>query len=265
MKRLVLILALLALTTACAGQKVDRSFTSVQGALQAQSQSGVSAGTDNPGKVNLDDYDDDSQTIAWDPIEPWNRFWYGFNDIVLIKVLKPVHQGYAKVVPEPVRSGLGNFAYNLAFPVRFINFLLQGKPTQAGVEFDRFIINSITSLGFADVASQSKPRFEYQPELAYLGHTLASWGIPEGPYLVLPFFGPSTLRNGIGLAGDAFATPLAYVQPQWPVWAGKAGFGFNELDKMYKPYESLTGMSLEPYISLRSGYLSLVRQHDARR
>lgn len=258
MKTFAVVLVFMFLLSGCAGQKVDRSLVSAP--------QDTIAGSGQPGGQlsSLDDYDDEAPP-AWDPLEPWNRFWHGFNDTVLIKIFKPVHQAYSRTVPVPIRSGLGNFAYNLAFPVRFVNFILQGKFTQAGVEFDRFIINSITSLGLADVASQSKPRFEYRPELAYLGHTLACWGIPEGPYLVLPLFGPSTLRNGVGVVGDMFATPFAYVTPRWPVWSAKGAFSFNTLDKMYKPYEALTGMSLEPYISIRSGYLSVIKKQDALR
>lgn len=211
-------------------------------------------------EYSLDDYDDDSSAIlVSDPLEPWNRFWFRFNDVLLLKVLKPVHTGYAKVVPGSVRGGISNFAHNLTSPVRFLNSLLQGKFTQAGVEFGRFCINTMTSLGLADVASQSKPLYPYHPETENFGHTLAVWGVPEGPFLVWPFFGPTTARGTVGMIGDAFAVPQNYlISWRFTVTSG-AGFTFNGLDKIYEPYEQVSKASLEPYIAIRNGYLTLLR------
>lgn len=209
---------------------------------------------------SLDDYDDDSSSVqVSDPLEPWNRFWFRFNDVLLLNVLKPVHTGYAKVVPAPVRGGISNFAHNLVSPIRFLNSLLQGKFTQAGVEFGRFCINTMTSLGLADVASQSKPLYPYHPETENFGHTLAVWGVPEGPFLIWPFFGPTTARGTVGLIGDGFAAPQNYII-SWRFTATSAvGFTFNDLDKVYKPYEQVSKASLEPYIAIRNGYLTMLR------
>ncbi len=180
--------------------------------------------------------------------------------MLLLKVVKPVHTGYAKVVPGPIRSGISNFAHNLGAPVRFLNSLLQGKFTQAGVEFGRFCINTMTSFGLADVASQSKPLYPYHPETENFGHTLAVWGVPEGPYLVWPFFGPSTARGTVGMVGDVFAAPQNYALNWQASLAASSGFTFNDMDKVYKPYEQVVGASLEPYIAVRNGYLTLLRR-----
>lgn len=229
------------------------------GATAALASSDIA--TSSGDEFSLDDYDDDMPSVeVSDPLEPWNRFWFRFNDVMLLNVFKPIHSGYAKVVPEPVRGGISNFAHNLASPVRFLNSLLQGKFTQAGVEFGRFCINTMTSLGLADVASQSKPLYPYHPETENFGHTLAVWGIPEGPYLVWPFFGPSTARGTVGLVGDMFAEPVNYAL-SWQInLLSSTGFTFNDLDKVYRPYEQVVGASLEPYIAVRNGYLTLLRR-----
>lgn len=227
----------------------------------AASISDGGAALDDYDDYSLDDYDDDASSVAvFDPLEPWNRFWFRFNDVLLLKVVKPVHTGYAKVVPGPIRSGISNFAHNLGAPVRFLNSLLQGKFTQAGVEFGRFCINTMTSFGLADVASQSKPLYPYHPETENFGHTLAVWGVPEGPYLVWPFFGPSTARGTVGMVGDVFAAPQNYALNWQASLAASSGFTFNDMDKVYKPYEQVVGASLEPYIAVRNGYLTLLRR-----
>ncbi|MCH5276266.1 MAG: VacJ family lipoprotein [Desulfovibrionaceae bacterium] len=220
------------------------------------------ASLDIPGDdFSLDDYDDDSPAVAVsDPFESWNRFWFDFNDVLLLKVIKPVHEGYSKVLPASMRSGISNFAHNLGAPVRFFNSVLQGKFTQAGVEFGRFCINTMTSLGLADVASQSKPLYPYHPETENFGHTLAVWGMGEGPYLVWPFVGPSTARESVGMVGDLFAAPHNYFLNWQTNLASSVGFRFNDMDKLYKPYEQVVSASLEPYIAVRNGYLLLLRR-----
>lgn len=272
----VLIVSFLLLLCACAGkqaapeeeqavqQSVKTSVTDESFPARSES-SAVSAAAESPSQDNddfsLDDYDDDSPAVdVSDPFESWNRFWFDFNDALLLKVIKPIHEGYSKVVPGSMRSGISNFANNLGAPVRFLNSLLQGKFTQAGVEFGRFCINTMTSLGLADVASQSKPLYPYHPETENLGHTLAVWGMGEGPYLVWPFFGPSTARGTLGMIGDAFAAPHNYFVTWQANLATSVGFRFNDMDKTYTPYEQVIAASLEPYIAVRNGYLLLLRR-----
>lgn len=209
---------------------------------------------------SLDDYDDPEQPEFADPLEPWNRFWFRFNDVMLIHVFKPLHTGYARAVPASLRGGLSHFAHNLASPVRFFNSLLQGKFTQAGVEFGRFFINTVTSFGFADVASQNKPLYPYHPETENLGHTLGVWGLPQGPYIVWPFFGPTTIRGTFGRVGDAFMTPQNYAVPLVASLSVSTGLTFNGLDSVYGPYEQVTKASLEPYVAIRNAYLTLLQQ-----
>ena len=254
--RFVLTVFLLFAVSACARQVPDtgsEAAAAVSAPEAAQTQA-------LPVEDNrLDDYDDysaEDARIADDPLEGWNRFWFHTNDWLLQNIVKPVHKGYAFVVPAPIRSGISTFAYNLAFPVRMINFLLQGEFAQAGVEFDRGLVNFMVSLGFADVASQSKPLYEYHPETAIFDGTLAAWGVPDGPYFIIPFLGPSTVRGAAGLGGDLFMKPQDYML-DWPVTVSSTVFfAFNSADRLYEPYDQITESALEPYSALRNAYMS---------
>jgi len=209
------------------------------------------------GEVDLDDYDDegaeaDSQK---DSLSGWNRFWFGFNDFMIKYVAKPVHKCYAFIVPEPIRNGISTFSHNVLFPVRMVNSLLQGEFAQAGVEFDRSLVNFMLSLGFADPAGEKKPRFAYRPETMNFDFTLARWGVPDGPYIIWPFLGPSTVRGTFGMAGDSAMKPQSYVLDWYYDWGSTAFLRFNSFDEVYKAYDSLTGSALEPYAALRNGFL----------
>ncbi len=135
-----------------------------------------------------------------DPFERMNRGTTKFNDAVDRAVLKPVAKGYQRFVPQVVRTGVSNVLTNLAFPTTIINDLLQLKVKDAGVDLGRFVLNSTLGLGgLLDPASKMGiPRNDED-----FGQTLGRWGVPSGPYLVLPLFGPSTLRDAPSLAADA--------------------------------------------------------------
>jgi phospholipid-binding lipoprotein MlaA len=129
-----------------------------------------------------------------DPWEGFNRKVYAFND-GLDKVVRPVAVGYDKIMPDPFQRGVGNFFRNLDTPVTFVNQVLQGKLRQSGSSIGRFLLNSTVGLlGFFDVAT--KVGMPYYNE--DLGQTLAKWGYEDSRYLMLPFFGPSTFRDGTG-------------------------------------------------------------------
>ena len=134
-----------------------------------------------------------------DPYEPTNRVFYAFNDGLLTYVLTPVARGYNYVFPAPVRTGIHNVLNNLAAPVQFANDVMETKPRRAGDTFVRFIVNSTAGVGGVfDVAKL----IGYHDHSAEGATTLALWGIPAGPYLYLPVFGPSGVRDG------ATATPF---------------------------------------------------------
>ena len=134
-----------------------------------------------------------------DPFERYNRAMYQFNDSLDKAVIKPIAKGYVAVVPEPVNKGITNFFDNLGDVVVLINNVLQLKLTQAASDTGRVIVNStIGLLGIIDVATPIGLRKHNED----FGQTLGRWGIGSGPYLVLPFFGPSSPRDGIGLYVD---------------------------------------------------------------
>ncbi|MDR3358189.1 MAG: VacJ family lipoprotein [Desulfovibrio sp.] len=214
----------------------------------------------------LDDYDDDAsggESIA-DPLEPWNRFWFGFNNFCYLHIVKPIHQGYAAVTPRQFRSGMKNFFFNLFFPVRFVNNIFQFRFMEAGVEFGRFIINTTTSLGFANVAKDKKTIVPVEPGGEDFGQTLGSWGIGHGFYIVWPVIGPSSPRDTLGRIGNLFADPLFYVSP-WELATGAELYlRFNDMDDILPLYEEMNRAAVDPYIAMRQAYVNLRRIQVAR-
>lgn len=212
------------------------------------------------------DEDDDLEhvgKIVADPIEPWNRAMFHFNDAVIDYVARPAYKGYAYVTPEFMRTGIKNFFHNLAFPVRFVNNILQGRPRAAGVEMSRFILNSTAGLGgLIDVAKHHKPVVPVEDE--DLGQTFGVWGVGEGFYIVWPFLGPSTLRDTFGMVGDTFLDPVTYVKPWEAGVAIKAGKTFNELDDILDLYDNLKRAAIEPYSSMRDAYVQYRRAKIAK-
>lgn len=142
-----------------------------------------------------------------DPWEGFNRGVYRFNEVADDVLLRPVAKGYTRVVPQPARRGVSNFFDNIATPASALNNFLQGKPGRGFDDVARFMFNSTIGLGgLIDVASMGGLE-EYDEDF---GQTLAVWGVPAGPYVVLPFFGPRTLRDAGVLPADIFADPLWY-------------------------------------------------------
>jgi len=150
-----------------------------------------------------------------DPIEPFNRAMWGFNKGFMTWVVKPPSKIYRRVVFKPVRTGIGNMGKNLTFPGKFVNNLLQGKLAAMGQETERCLCNTVIGVGgFFDVATRwGIPRSD-----ANFGQTFSKWGCKPGSYLMLPVFGPSDMREGTGLLGDAAANPMTYFFPF--MWIG---------------------------------------------
>ena len=185
-----------------------------------------------------------------DPLEPLNRAFFEFNDRLYFWVLKPVATGYKTVVPEEVRMCGRNFFNNLAFPVRFVNNLLQGKFFGAFEETCGFFVN--TTLGLGGLADISKA-IELERHEEDLGQTLALYGAGPAFYLHWPFLGPSTLRDTIGTVGDGFLDPVSYLDGWYS--AGAKGFDtVNETSLRIGDYESLKKAALDPYVALRDAY-----------
>ncbi|MBM3202373.1 VacJ family lipoprotein [Candidatus Woesearchaeota archaeon] len=145
-----------------------------------------------------------------DPLEGWNRRVQQFNDNLDDYFMKPVSKGYQWVTPSFVDRGITNFFSNIDEINVIANDLLQFKLTQGGSDLGRLVVNTTLGLGgFVDVASQLRMNKHNED----LDQTLGFWGLPSGPYLVLPLVGPSTPRGALGLAGDSAANPINWVTP----------------------------------------------------
>ncbi|MDL2279385.1 VacJ family lipoprotein [Desulfovibrio sp. OttesenSCG-928-G11] len=212
---------------------------------------------------SLDDdeaYLDQVGRIIPDPLEGWNRAMFTFNDKVIEYAARPLYKGYEYVTPEIFRDCLSNFFHNAAFPVRFVNNLLQGRPKAAGVEMSRFILNSTAGIGgFFDPAKYHKPVVPVEDE--DMGQTFGVWGMGEGCYIVWPLLGPSTARDSFGMVGDFFLDPTTYVDNSaWEIVLGvKAVRVFNDLDDVLDLYDTLKQGAVEPYSSVRDAYVQYRR------
>ncbi len=196
---------------------------------------------------------EDAKLQVADPLEPFNRGVFWVNDKLYFYLFKPIARGY-RVVPEGVRSRIGNAFTNLAFPIRFVNSLLQLKFRGAAVEFDRFLINSTVGLGgFFDPAS-NLPELKAQNE--DLGQTFGRYGIGHGFYLVLPVLGASSLRDGVGTLGDVFLDPWYYTGLTWAEQGGvKGGEIVNWLSLDRDTYEQIKRDAIDPYLFIRNAYI----------
>lgn len=195
-----------------------------------------------------------------DPFEPINRVFYHFNDRFYFWLLKPVSTGYKAVVPRPVRSSVANFFDNVAFPVRFLNCLLQGKLEGAGYELIRFTLNTTLGLGgFADAAKWSSGVQDYAKQLGKdkyeedLGQTLGTYGMGHGFFILWPILGPSSLRDTFGMVGDGFLGPVNYLELEANA-AVRAFQGVNRTSLVLGEYEDLKASALDPYVALRDAY-----------
>jgi phospholipid-binding lipoprotein MlaA len=207
------------------------------------------------GPVDDEAYMDEAEptvSIA-DPLSGLNRAVFEFNDKMYFWALKPIAQGYKAVIPTPVRQGFLNFFHNLKSPVRIVNCFLQGKMGAAASEMCRFVYNTTFGiLGFWDPA---KDYPHLNPPEEDFGQTLGLFGIGNGIYLVLPFLGPSTLRDTAGMGGDYFLSPATYIDTAWVEWSMKAEESVNDLSFRIGQYEELKDAAIEPYASFKDGYI----------
>jgi phospholipid-binding lipoprotein MlaA len=144
----------------------------------------------------------------YDPWEPLNTMVFEFNRQVDKYALKPVAQGYDFIVPDFVQVGISNIFYNLRFPQRFLNNVFQGKVKGAGIEAGRFLLN--TTVGYAGFLDLAKEIDLVTPDEDF-GQTLGFYGVPPGPYLVLPFLQPFTVRDLGGYVTDIFLNPINWL------------------------------------------------------
>jgi phospholipid-binding lipoprotein MlaA len=188
-----------------------------------------------------------------DPLEPFNRGVYKFNDAVDKAVLKPVAKGYVAVVPQLARRGVTNFFNNLGMVVTTLNDALQLKGSKVPVDFARFTTNMVFGLGgLIDVATELKIENRNED----FGQTLGYWGVPAGPYLVLPLFGPSDTRDAPGLVVDFVANPFFYWNPDASVrWSLFALDVVDSRANLLQAEKFLDTAAVDRYSFLRDSYL----------
>jgi phospholipid-binding lipoprotein MlaA len=168
-----------------------------------------------------------TQADSKDPWESWNRDVHGFNKDVDDTVLKPVAKGYQAVVPKPVDEGITNVFSNIGDIGVTINDFLQLKFLQGGMDASRFLINTTAGVaGIFDVAKM----IDLPKHNEDFGQTLGFWGMPSGSYLVLPFLGPSSPRDTVGLIGNALMNPLTYISVFGGVAVNAATVGARSVD-----------------------------------
>lgn len=188
-----------------------------------------------------------------DPYEDFNRQMFAFNDGVDKAIVRPVAEGYRAVTNEPIREGVGNFSSNLGEPLTAVNHVLQGKIPDAGATVGRFLINTTIGIGgIFDPASA----MGIQRTKEDFGQTLGAWGVDSGPYLVLPFIGPTNPRDLTGLGGDLALNPLNYPEFENDD-AIRAGtfilWGIDAREGVLDASDDLD-MQIDPYTTVRRLY-----------
>jgi phospholipid-binding lipoprotein MlaA len=259
------------LATACAGKKPQ----AVNEVGPAQDQTPApSSRSETPPDEPFDPFAraEEGTGEEYDPLESVNTSIFEFNRQVDRFVLKPVAKGYNFIMPDLVQVGISNIFYNLRFAPRFLNNVFQGKAKGAGIEVGRFLVNSTVGLaGFFDVAKHVDL---VTPE-EDLGQTLGFYGVKPGPYLVLPFLPPFTVRDFFGYVGDVFLNPINWmVVPIIEVngvpsviahknrttssiiqIGARVGEIINERSRNLETYQGVEEATLDLYSAVRNGYL----------
>ena len=189
-----------------------------------------------------------------DPWEGFNEAMFNFNREILDRyILKPVATAWDFVIPDPVQKGVHNFFDNLAVVRRVMNNALQLKFQGAGKEVARFAINS--TVGLAGLFDVAKDGFGIEQSDEDTGQTFGVWGAPPGPYLVLPFLPPLTVRDGIGHLIDAAMTPYIYFIPWYATIGGSATNIVNERSLNLDRFERVAETTIDLYSAVRNAYL----------
>lgn len=196
-----------------------------------------------------------SEALISDPYEEYNRRIFAFNQGFDNYFINPVVRGYRMVAPQPVRNSIRNALRNLNSPATFINQVLQGDLEGAGTVLVRASINSLLGLGgLIDLAAHEGIEYESED----FGQTLAVWGVPNGPYMVVPFIGPSSMRDYAGYFADGAMDPLRWYLfniDEEAIYYAKFGVGYLDLrDSLMDVLIDLESSSIDHYASVRSTY-----------
>jgi len=225
--------------------------------LSWQLGASASARADDSQEAAQDEYDeldfdaDVQEEDAGDPWEPMNRGVFWVNDGLDRHAIEPVSKAWDYVLPDFAQRSLRNAFENLRFPIVFFNDLFQWKPKRAGEALARFVLNSSVGIGgLLDPAST----IGLEQRNEDFGQTLGYWGVPPGPYLMLPFFGPSSVRDGCGLIVDSGFRAVGFFIPFWASMAMQAVDTLNRRSLIREQIESERRAALDWYAAVRSAY-----------
>ena len=203
--------------------------------------------------------DSDALEEDYDPWEPFNEKMFSFNRNLDKYLLKPAARVYRVIMPEPLQVAIANGFDNIAFVPRMVNSLLQAKWGGAARELGRFLINSTAGIG--GLFDPAKDYWDIPKSREDFGQTLAVWGAGAGPYLVLPFTEPLTVRDGIGKGVDGAMDPLSYLLPfLWDRFGMKLGDTLNDRALNYDLFQGFEESVIDMYSAVRHGYLQRRQQ-----
>ena len=201
----------------------------------------------------FDEFEDEAEIKeVSDPLESYNRAMTTFNDTLIVNVLIPVSNGYKTLIHKEIRESVSNFFYNLSYPPRVVNNLLQGKFRNGIEETQRFIIN--TTVGIVGLFDPAKTYFGLKAHQEDLGQTLGFYGVGSGPHIVIPLLGPSNLRDITGIYTDSYLSLTDYTDREWLTltdeWAEYAAI---------RAYEKINDFSLDNqnYMKLKEDAIDL--------
>jgi phospholipid-binding lipoprotein MlaA len=206
-----------------------------------------------------DEYLDENTASISDPYESFNRKMFNFNDAMFNKVVEPLSKGYDFLVPKKIQEHIGKLFLNARMPVRFFNCIFQGKYRSASSEMGRFLINS--TIGLGGIFDPADAHFYIESTNEDFGQTLGYHGADTGPYIVLPFLGPSSRRNIIGLIGDIALDPLTWlaimdVEPQGAIWGARVLDKTNKFSSSIRDqYIDIRKGALDPYIAVQDAFV----------
>lgn len=232
---------------------------------------GASDKVGSDGKTVADNGDDlEMYAVAVpvaDPLRPLNRATFWVNHQLYVYALRPISKGYEFIVPEKGREAVHNAFENVKFPIRFVNNLLQGNPYRASQETGKFLINTTFGVAGLGRPAERVPFLSKVPP-ADMGQTFAKWGIGDGFYFVIPVMGPTTLRDGVGLAGDYALNPITWCGF---IWGGYGWFiaipaanTMRSLPYQLAIYDAATGDTLDRYLAARDAYIQYRREVNSR-
>ena len=218
----------------------------------------VAASNSKAKPTATDDLEEYAATEIADPLEGLNRATFWLNDKLYLVIFRPISKGYEKVLPKRARNGIHNAYENVKFPVRVVNWALQGKFKHVGLETEKFLLNTVAGVGGLYRMSDKVEVLAALPDQD-TGKTFAKWGMGHGAYIVVPFLGPSSVRDGVGLVGDYALNPV-----NWGAfWGGEhdwtmippAGNTLRSMPAQLEIYDNAKADAIDPYIAIRSAYV----------